>query len=333
MKRADIADAAVSQGAKQAVGAVVVNGVFSVYLIDPNGNLLCWNGNIGAGTWSGLGNPSAAAIVGPIGVSVVGTTPNVFVIDDNYALWCYADQWCSLGGPGVTIANAVGVCTLNGVTYCYVLGVDGNLYCCYTDETSWLWSPPIAPLTNVTLEVPIGVTVSGDGSLVMAYLTGIDQHLYSNGSSQWSWTDNGATPSPVENGGLNTGVLTASGAVNTVVLCEDNCLWCNVDGAWQTVGQPSGFPLTQCVGAAIDNNQNLNCYAVDSAGSLWCQGGVGSGGWINVVSGPVPFVGGVGVTSSSNEIDVFLMGNDGNVYDCTYSFANSTWTSAMVTPA
>lgn len=268
--------------------------------------------------------------------------------------------WLGYGTPGLPLNGPVAVCTdANKVVWFFALGSDANLYTIGLNEGYWV------PLGAPTESGSTGNLSGGPGAVVLgtgciwAFAIGTDGNLYFRGQStpggSWSaWQLIGA-PSAGLNPESAVGVtLNASGQPEVCATGKDGSLY-NIWyvsstlswSSWNSLGKPivvppknmepppPSIPMPLVGPTALANvNGKLYAFATGADGALWycwqTEAGVETwSDWTGATSAPGGLIGSsslgaLGVTSTG-EVDIGAVGNDGNFYVGSYATQGATW--------
>ena len=254
---------------------------------------------------------------------------------NNWSGWC--DMGMSGNWPATIGANGDGTLEL------VILNVDSQLS--YASQTAWSngWStwnglPPLAAIAFAP-----GLAADADGRLQLFVASG---HLYLAGQASWSgswsgWQDQGAPPG-AEVFGPVTAARSGDGRIEVFVVDPQGSLW-NIrqtapSGAW------SGWNGFGNPGVALDDRPALTRSA-DGRLELFVRGqdnrlyhqwetAVGTfawSGWNSFDADTTPAAGfadhPVVAPSADGRLELFLTGNDGNLYHAWQTAASNGWSS------
>ncbi|HEX5719606.1 MAG TPA: LamG-like jellyroll fold domain-containing protein [Thermoanaerobaculia bacterium] len=271
--------------------------------------------------------------------------------------------WLSYGNPSppeVLLNGPVAVCTdANKVVRFFATGRDANLYTIGLGEQSWV------PLGAPTESGSTGNLSGGPGAVLLgtgciwAFAIGTDGNLYVRGQSTpgGSWSAWGliGTPSAGLNPESAVGVtLNASGQPEVCATGKDGLLY-NIWyvsstlswSSWNGLGQPiivppknlepppPSIPMPLVGPTALANvDGTLYAFATGADGALWYRWQTEAGvetwsDWTGTTSAPGGLIGSsslgaLGITSTG-EVDIGAVGNDGNFYVGSYATEGATW--------
>jgi hypothetical protein len=264
-----------------------------------------WDG--GSWPWTDSGVPSPTVGIGlSLGaVSVLDSffnpnsgRPHVFVLGSDGHLWqCWWDggnwSWADVGVPSQTVGimGAYGAVVAyenamsGGRPYVFVLGTDVNLWQCWWDGGSWLWSNQGTPTPTTGIVASLGATVVDRPSRPYSYVLGTDGHLWQNwwDDKTWHWNDVGVPSATVGIAGA-IGAGTSNLGPYTFVLGSDGNLWnayWNGSGfQWDNHGKPTAtVGIERSMGTIAFQGEPL-AFVRGTDGHLWQNAkGSNSGSW------------------------------------------------------
>ena len=279
-----------------------------LFVAGSDGHIWCRSSDgVSTWIWTNLGKPPAANIRGLLGTVSVKDTPtsaqrpHAFVEGNDYNLWCLwyggsAWHWTNMGKPqGANITGSVGVVTVMDTPaspqrpHLFVAGSDGHIWCRSSDGVStWSWAnlgkPPAANIRGLLGAVTVKDTPTS-AQRPHAFVEGDDYNLWClwYGGSAWHWTN---------------------------------------------MSKPQGANITGSVGVVTVRDtpaspQRPHLFVAGSDGHIWCRStdGVSTWTWANVGKPPAAnisgLVGAVTVVDAASSIlrpQLFVTGNDGNVW-------------------
>lgn len=283
--------------------------------------------------WGPMPAPTdGASVVASLGNAAIGSTPYVFVLDNQgnaqgCAFYGHPFNWIwhNLACPsGASIAFSLGIAQVPDGDYTlFCMGSDNHLWrCAYDSNSGWQWTQEAAPSERI---------VSGAGILLLGGILnvfGLDSegalwtcHFY---QKQWSWEL--VVPQQPLPAGVTLqcpmGVSYSNNIPNVLAMGSDNNLYTYFyQNGWQlkNLEQPKGgtFPYlpmgtftvggdANVLGIGIDNNL-ATCYF----DSDWMWGNLGQPDTATIVAS----AGSAWVGSQAN---IFGMGTDGNLWTCAY---------------
>jgi pimeloyl-ACP methyl ester carboxylesterase len=279
-----------------------------------DGNLWCRSSTGSAWNWDNMGKPLGANIRGLLGAVTVMDTPtsprrpHAFVEGDDYNLWCFywsgsAWSWLNMSKPpGANILGLVGAVTVMDTPtspqrpHLFVSCSDGNLWCRSSTGSTWNWDnlgkPPVANIRGLLGAVTVMDTPTS-AQRAHAFVEGDDYNLW--------------------------------------------CLyWSGSVWSWLNMSKPPGANIKSSVGAVsvMDtpiSPQRPHLFVACSDGNLWCRWSTGSDwSWLNMgkppvanINGPVGSVTVMDTTTSPQRPQVFVEGDDHNLW-CRSS-SGSAW--------
>ncbi len=171
---------------------------------------------------------------------------------------------------GATIRYRVGVTTVDGNPYAFVVGTDGHLWSNRWTGTERSWYDHGAPSAGLKIDGPVGVTEVEEHPY--AFVVGTDGHLWSNRwtSTEWSWYENGAPAGLTIAGPV--GVTKVEEHPYVFVVGSDGHLWCQwwtgTEWSWDDLGPPPDGRIAAGVGATM-SGQYRNVFVLDTHQNLW----------------------------------------------------------------
>jgi hypothetical protein len=286
-----------------------------IFVVGHNGGIYTSGQNNGGGweNWHPVGDPGAGQTV-PIRSTVWPVARNsnqidIFVIGHNGGIYTSGqnngggwENWHSVGNPSaghnVPINSTVSAVARNSDRIdIFVVGHNGGIYTSgQNNGGGWEnWHPVGDPGAGQT--VPIRSTVwpvARNSNQIDIFVIGHNGGIYTSGQN---------------NGGG----------------------WEN----WHSVGNPSAghnVPINSTVSAVARNSDRIDIFVVGHNGGIYTSGQNNGGGWENwhPVGDPgagqtVPIRSTVWpVARNSNQIDIFVVGNDGGIYSAWWN-PNSNW--------
>ena len=321
-------------------------------------NLWCRYSTGTSWAWTNMGKPQGANIHGFAGAVTVMDSPtspqrpHLFVTGNDGNLWCRWSNganwsWLNMGRPqGAHIRGLLGAVTVMDTPtspqrpHVFVEGNDYNLWCRWSNGSSWAWN---------NMGKPAGVNIIGSVGVVNAmhtpgsaqhphlFIAGNDGNLWCfwwNGAS-WSWLNMGRPQGANIRGLLGTVAVkdtpTSPQRPHVFVEGNDYNLWCRwSDGSswsWLNMGKPAGANIIGFVGAVTvmdtpTSAQRAHVFVLGNDGNLWCRWSSGSSWHWDNMGNPQSahirsLIGAVTVMDTPTSLQrphSFVEGNDGNLW-------------------
>lgn len=289
--------------------------------------------------------------------------PHVFIECDDYNLWCCWSNgstlsWLNMGKPGgVNITGMVGLVTVMDTPtspqrpHLFVTGNDGNIWCRCVIAGNWNWvnmgKPPSANIRGLLGAVTVMDTPTSP-QRPHVFVEGNDYNLWClwSSSTAWSWLNMGKPPSANITGlaGLVTVMDTTSSPQrpHLFVNGNDGNIWCRYvfgpDWHWLNMGKPPAANIRGLLGAVtvmdtptspqrpyvfIEGNDS-NLWSLWSSGSAWSWQNMGKPLTANI-SRPTGAVSVMDTPQTRQRADLFLTGNDGNLWLRATSAVEGSW--------
>src|SRR6478736_6583836 len=168
-----------------------------------------------------------------------------------------------------TIAQGIGVTSVNGRPYAFASTPNGHLAVNWWDGAAWHWSDQGAP-TGGTVVDGVGVTTVNGGPY--AFVRSNTGHLWVNwwDNLAWHWSDQGTPTGGTVVG--TVGVTTVNQRPYAFVRSNTGHLWVNWwDGSawhWSDQGIPTGSTVADTVGVTTVNERPY-AFVRSNTGHLW----------------------------------------------------------------